>query len=115
MPIGGGGLISGIATAAKAIKPDIRIVGVEVEGYASAYNQFHDRSEKLGGSTVAEGIAVKKPGQTTMAIIKDLVDDILLIDEEAIEEAINQLITIEKTVTEGAGAAALAAVASHSA
>jgi len=115
IPIGGGGLISGIATAAKAIKPDIRIVGVEVEGYASAYNQFHDRSEKLGGSTIAEGIAVKEPGQTTMAIIKDLVDDILLVDEEAIEEAINQLITIEKTVTEGAGAAALAAVASHSA
>ena len=114
VPIGGGCLISGISSAAKAIKPDIRIVGVEVEGYASAYNQFHDRTEILGGSTIAEGIAVKKPGKTTMAIIKDLVDDILLVDEEAIEEAINQFITIERTVTEGAGTAALAAVASHS-
>ena len=113
VPIGGGGLIAGIATAAKAIKPDIRIIGVEVEGYASAYNQYHEKSEKLGGSTIAEGIAVKEPGETTMAIIKRLVDDIVLVNEDAIEEAINQLLVIEKTVTEGAGAAALAAVASH--
>ena len=93
IPIGGGGLISGIATAAKAIKPDLTIIGVEVEGYASAYNQFYQKDESLGGSTIAEGIAVKEPGTTTMTIIKELVDDIVLVDEEAIEEAINQLIT----------------------
>ena len=113
VPIGGGGLISGIALAAKAIKPDIKIIGVEVQGYASAYNEFYGKSEQLGGSTIAEGIAVKSPGTLTMAIIKELVDQIVLVNEEAIEEAINQLITIEKTVAEGAGAAALAAVATY--
>lgn len=113
VPIGGGGLISGVAIAAKAIKPEIEIIGVEVQGYASAYNVFYGKSEPLGGSTIAEGIAVKSPGSLTMEIIKELVDHIVLVNEEAIEEAINQLITIEKTVTEGAGAAALAAVTSH--
>lgn len=113
VPIGGGGLISGIAVAAKAIKPSIKIVGVEVSGYASAYNKLYKKSEALGGSTIAEGIAVKVPGDLTMRIIENHVDQIVLVNEEAIEEAINQLLTIEKTVAEGAGAAALAAVASH--
>ncbi|MEQ8315209.1 MAG: threonine ammonia-lyase [Gammaproteobacteria bacterium] len=113
VPIGGGGLISGIAIAARAIKPAIRIIGVEVQGYGSAYNEFHGRAEQLGGSTIAEGIAVKKPGSLTFPIIKELVDDIVLVSEESIEEAIDRLLTIEKTVTEGAGAAGLAAVASH--
>ncbi|MCY4356383.1 MAG: threonine ammonia-lyase [Gammaproteobacteria bacterium] len=113
IPIGGGGLIAGNAIAAKTIKPDIKIIGVEVESYASAYQLFHDKPQSLQGSTIAEGIAVKEPGQLTMSIIRELVDDIVLVNEEAIEEAINQLITVEKTVTEGAGAAALAAVASH--
>ncbi|MCG8414542.1 MAG: pyridoxal-phosphate dependent enzyme, partial [Pseudomonadales bacterium] len=113
IPIGGGGLIAGNAIAAKAIKPSIKIIGVEVEAYASAYNLLHGKDTALKGSTIAEGIAVKEPGELTMQVIWDLVDDIVLVDEEAIEEAINQLITIEKTVTEGAGAAALAAVASH--
>ncbi len=113
IPIGGGGLIAGNAIAAKAIKPSIKIIGVEVEAYASAYNLLHGKNAVLAGSTIAEGIAVKEPGQLTMQVIRELVDDIVLVDEEAIEEAINQLVTIEKTVTEGAGAAALAAVATH--
>lgn len=113
VPIGGGGLISGIAIAAKAIKPSIKVIGVEVSGYASAFNKLYQKSEALGGSTIAEGIAVKVPGDLTMNIIEDHVDQIVLVDEEAIEEAINQLLTIEKTVAEGAGAAALAAVGCH--
>lgn len=113
IPIGGGGLIAGNAIAAKTIKPDIRIIGVEVAGYSSAYNQFYGRSEPLGGSTIAEGIAVKQPGALTFPIIKQLVDDIVLVSDESIEEAIYQLLTIEKTVAEGAGAAGLAAVATH--
>ena len=113
IPIGGGGLIAGNAIAAKTIKPDIRIIGVEVESYASAYQLFHGKPQALRGSTIAEGIAVKEPGVLNMKAIRELVDDILLVSEEAIEEAIDQLISVEKTVTEGAGAAALAAVASH--
>ena len=112
VPIGGGGLISGIATAAKALKPGIKVIGVEVAGYPSAYNLLHGRQTKLGGSTIAEGIAVKQPGELTMEIIRRLVDEIVIVDDETIEDAINLLLTIEKTVTEGAGAAALAAVMS---
>ncbi len=113
VPIGGGGLIAGNAIAAKAIKPDIKIIGVEVDAYASAYQALKGSSSSLQGSTIAEGIAVKEPGNLTMPVIRELVDDIVLVSEEAIEEAINQLVVIEKTVTEGAGAAALAAVATH--
>ena len=110
VPIGGGGLISGVATAAKAINPDIRIIGVEVENYAGAYSLLRDLPAPVGGSTIAEGIAVKRPGNLTMEVIRRLVDDIIVVPEESVEEAIYQLLTIEKTVTEGAGAAALAAV-----
>jgi threonine dehydratase len=110
VPIGGGGLVAGVATAAKALKPDIRIIGVEVENYASAYNLLHKLPPPPGGSTIAEGIAVKHPGELTMAVIEELVDDIILVNEETIEEAIYLLLTIEKTVAEGAGAAGLAAV-----
>lgn len=110
VPIGGGGLAAGVATAAKAIKPDIRIIGVEVENYPSAYNLLHGLPTPTGGSTIAEGIAVKRPGDLTMAVIKELVDNIIIIKEETIEEAIYLLLTIEKTVAEGAGAAGLAAV-----
>ena len=113
IPIGGGGLIAGNAIAAKALKPDIRIIGVEVEAYASAYNALHNRDSQLCGSTIAEGIAVKEPGRLTMSAIRELVDEIVLVDEESIEEAIYQLVTIEKTVAEGAGAAGLAALACH--
>jgi len=110
IPIGGGGLIAGAATAAKAINPDIRIIGVEVENYAGAYNLLHQLPAPVGGSTIAEGIAVKRPGNLTMEVIERLVDDIIIVPEEAVEEAVYQFLTIEKTVAEGAGAASLAAV-----
>lgn len=113
VPIGGGGLISGVALAAKAINPDIKIIGVEVEGYSSAYNSINKLDSPLGGTTIAEGIAVKQPGELNLGIIKRFVDDILIVTEDQIEEAINLLLTIEKTVTEGAGAAGLAAVMAH--
>lgn len=110
VPIGGGGLIAGCAIAAKELRPDIRIIGVEVESYPSAWNLLHDKKDIGGGSTVAEGIAVKQPGQLTLAIIREFVDDIVLVSEEAIEEAIYLLLTIEKSVAEGAGVAGLAAL-----
>lgn len=113
VPIGGGGLIAGVATAAKAIKPDIKIIGVEVAGYASVSDALKGESTPTVSSTIAEGIAVKRPGRLSLEIIRQLVDDIVIVDEEAIEDAISLLVTIEKTVTEGAGAAALAAVMSN--
>lgn len=113
VPIGGGGLIAGVAVAAKAINPALRIIGVELASYPGAYNLLHGLAVPQGGSTIAEGIAVKRPGDLTMAVIREQVDDILIVEEESIEEAIYLLLTIEKTVAEGAGAAALAAVLSH--
>lgn len=113
VPIGGGGLISGVATAAKAIRPDITIIGVQAELVPGAYNRFYGTDLPVRGDTLAEGIAVKTPGDLTMAIIKRLVDDIVLVDEPAIERAVVQLIEIEKTVVEGAGAAGLAAILSE--
>lgn len=110
VPIGGGGLIAGLATAAKAINPDIEIIGVEVAGYPSVHNKLKGEKAPCGGSTIAEGIAVKHPGELTVEVIRRLVDEIYVVDEDSIEEAINLLITIEKTVAEGAGAAALAAI-----
>jgi len=110
VPIGGGGLIAGVATAAKSINPDIKIIGVQVAGYRGMYDAIYGASGFLGGSTIAEGIAVKKPGKITMEIINRLVDDVIVVTEEAIEDAISLLVNIEKTVTEGAGASGLAAV-----
>jgi threonine dehydratase len=110
VPIGGGGLISGIAIAAKSIKPDIEIVGVQAALYPSMYNLIKDQTLAMRGDTLAEGIAVKAPGRITSGIVRALVDDIVLVTEEQIEQAVSLLITIEKTVTEGAGAAGLAAV-----
>jgi len=110
VPVGGGGLIAGIATAAKALNPSIKIIGVEVEAYPSVRNALDKIQTSKGGSTIAEGIAVKAPGDLNLEIIRRLVDDVLLVSEESIEEAINLLLSIEKTVTEGAGAAPLAAV-----
>lgn len=108
VPIGGGGLISGIAVAAKAIKPDIEIFGVEAELYPSMHQALKGVAPEVGGHTIADGIAVKNPGTLTKPIIEALVDDILLVSEAAIEQAVQILIDIEKTVAEGAGAAALA-------
>ncbi len=108
--IGGGGLISGIATAAKALKPDIEIIGVEAALYSSTHDALADVAGRYGGHTVAEGIAVKHPGTLTLPIVRALVSEVLVVDEAAIESAINLYFNVEKTVAEGAGAAALAAV-----
>ena len=110
VPIGGGGLISGIATAAKAIKPGIEVVGVEAELYPSMKNVVEGGERFIGGDTLAEGIAVKEPGKLTRQIIAALVDDIRLVGEKDIEHAVALLVAIEKTVVEGAGAAGLAAM-----
>jgi threonine dehydratase len=113
VPIGGGGLISGMAVAAKALKPDIRIVGVEAQLYPSMYNAIKHGHLPMRGDTLAEGIAVKSPGRLTTDIVRQLVDDILLVGEAEIERAVADLINIEKTVVEGAGAVGLAAVQSN--
>jgi threonine dehydratase len=110
IPIGGGGLVSGIATAAKAIKPGIDIVGVESALYPSMWNALRSEQRALGGATLAEGIAVKNVGSLTLPIIRALVSDILLVDEEHIERAVNAYLTLQKAMAEGAGAAGLAAM-----
>lgn len=110
VPIGGGGLISGMATAAKAIKPDIQVIGVQSILYPSMVNALNGLPAVPGGTTIAEGIAVKEPGVLTKAIIERLVDDIVLVDENSIEQAVSLYLMIEKTVVEGAGSAGLAAV-----
>lgn len=110
VPIGGGGLISGVATAARAIRPDIRIVGVQAANYPGTWHALRDEPARPGTITIAEGIAVKVPGKKTLQIIRQQVDEILLVSEKDIEEAIYLYLSIEKTVAEGAGAAALAAV-----
>lgn len=113
VPIGGGGLISGIATAAKALKPSIRIVGVETELYPSMYNVLKGGGPVSGGQSLADGIAVKNAGVITREICRKLVDELLLVSEESIERAVALLLSIEKTVAEGAGATAFAALLQH--
>ena len=108
VPIGGGGLISGIAIAAKTLNPAIQIIGVEAELYPSMKNVVEGSRGKIGGDTLAEGIAVKEPGQLTRAIIADKVDSIELVAERDIEHAVALLVAIEKSVVEGAGAAGVA-------
>ena len=110
VPIGGGGLIAGMATAAKALRPDIKVIGVQAKLYPSMYNVMRGANEPMRGDTLAEGIAVKAPGELTRQVIRRLVDDIVLVTEEEIEQALSMLINIEKTVVEGAGAAGLAAL-----
>jgi threonine dehydratase len=114
VPIGGGGLISGMAIAARSLKPDLRIVGVQARLYPSMYNIMKGEHLPMRGDTLAEGIAVKEPGRITTDIIRHLVDDIVLVTEDEIERAVATLISIEKTVVEGAGAAGLAAVLANS-
>ncbi len=113
VPVGGGGLISGMAVAAKDVRPGIEVIGAETALYPSMYEALRGRPPTSGGQTIAEGIAVKTPGDVTRAICAELVDDILLLDEVSIEAAVQMLIEIEKTVAEGAGAAALAAVCAN--
>jgi threonine dehydratase len=112
VPIGGGGLISGIAVAAKALNPHMQVIGVQCALYPSMYNVIKGEHRPMRGDTLAEGIAVKMPGLITREIVRDLVDDIVLVSEAQIEHAVSLLINIEKTVVEGAGAAGLAAVLS---
>ncbi|PCJ39240.1 MAG: threonine ammonia-lyase [Alphaproteobacteria bacterium] len=113
VPVGGGGLISGIAIAAKHINPDIKIIGVQAERFPSLHRAVNNNDYIPKGSTLAEGIAVKTIGEKTYKICKDMVDDILLVSEDALEKAVCMLMTIEKTVPEGAGAAPLAAINSY--
>jgi threonine dehydratase len=108
VPVGGGGLISGVAVAAKGIKPDIKIVGVQSNRYPAMYVLKTGTEVAGGGDTLAEGIAVKYPGELTRRFVFDIVDDMRIVSEAIIEEAISLLIDIEKTVVEGAGAAGLA-------
>lgn len=113
VPIGGGGLMSGMATVAKALKPDIEMVGVQAALYPSMYSAVTGEDLPCGGDSLAEGIAVKEPGAFTRQIIGELVDEILLVEEPKLERAVSLLLQIEKTVVEGAGAAGLAAVLSY--
>ena len=108
--VGGGGLIAGIATAAKAINPRIDIVGVQTSRFLSMVNAINGTQHPQGSSTIADGIAVSTPGVIATAIIKELVSDMLLVDEGDIEQAMVMLLEIEKTLVEGAGAAGLAAL-----
>ncbi len=110
VPIGGGGIISGIATAAKAEKPGIEIIGVETEVYPSMYNAIHGIDAPLGGDTLADGIAVKAPGQLTRPIVEALVDGIAVVAEASIEAAVQALLIDAKLLVEGAGATPLAAI-----
>lgn len=113
IPIGGGGLFSGVGTAARAMKPDIELVGVQAELYPSMYDFIKSADLTCDGDTLAEGIAVKQPGELTRRFVERLADDILLVSERRLEEAVSLLLQIEKTVVEGAGAAGLAALLSH--
>ncbi|NJC32545.1 threonine dehydratase [Sphingomonas jejuensis] len=113
VPIGGGGLLSGMGTAARAIRPDIRLVGVQAALFPSMYAQLKGVDLPCGGDSLAEGIAVKEPGHLTRRLVADLVDEILLVGEGQLEQAVSLLLQIEKTVVEGAGAAGLAALLAH--
>ena len=113
VPIGGGGLISGCSTIAKAINPDIEVIGVQAELYPSMKAAVAGEPIVADGDTLAEGIAVKFPGSKTIPVVKALVSDILLVAERDLERAVSILLQIEKTVVEGAGAAGLAALLAH--
>ena len=108
--VGGGGLISGIATAVRKLKPGMQIIGVQTARFPAMVNALKGTAHPQGASTIAEGIAVGQPGQLTREIVRELVDDIVLVEEGDIEQAIVMLLEIEKTLVEGAGAAGLAAL-----
>jgi len=110
IPIGGGGLISGNAIAARGVSPQIEIIGAEAELYPSVWNALHGETRPLGGPTLAEGIAVKNVGKLTLPIIRELVAEIVLVNEAQLEQAVNAYLTLQKTMAEGAGAAGLAAL-----
>jgi len=110
VPIGGGGVISGTATAMRALGSKARFFGAETAYYPSMYQAIHNQPATFGGQTLADGIAVKKPGALTKAIIEELVDDIFIVDEPAVETGVLMLIELQKILAEGAGAAALSAL-----
>jgi len=111
--IGGGGMIAGVATAARALRPEVRVVGVQASRFPAMVNAVQGTRHAQGASTIAEGIAVGHPGQLTRAIVAERVDELLLVDEGDLEHAVLMLLEIEKTVVEGAGAAGLAALLHH--
>ncbi|MBW8859459.1 MAG: threonine ammonia-lyase [Caulobacter sp.] len=113
VPIGGGGLISGVATAAKAVKPDIRIIGCEPAMYPSFTAKMRGVAAHCGGQTIAEGVAVKQVGDLTYGVARPLIDDVLLLEEPHIEQAVALYCNVEKTIAEGAGAASLAALLAY--
>ncbi|NLR70713.1 threonine ammonia-lyase [Novosphingobium sp. ERN07] len=113
IPIGGGGLLTGMGTAARALKPSIGLVGVQASLFPSMYAKLKHLEVPCGGDTLAEGIAVKEPGTFTSAVLGQIVDDVVLVGEPALESAVALLLQIEKTVVEGAGAAGLAALMTH--
>jgi len=110
IPVGGGGLIAGNAIAARAIKPDIQIFGAECALYPSMWNALHGENRGCGGPTLAEGIAVKHAGKLTLPIVRELVAELILVEEAHIERAVNAFLTLQKAMAEGAGAAGLAAL-----
>jgi threonine dehydratase len=110
VPIGGGGLIAGNAIAARAMRPGIEIIGVECTLYPSMWNAIRGENRPCGGATLAEGIAVGKAGELALPVVRELVNDIILVDEPLIERAVNAFLTLQKTMAEGAGAAGLAAM-----
>jgi threonine dehydratase len=112
-PVGGGGLLAGMAVAARHLRPGIELIGVQTERYPSMVDLVHHTSSAIGGSTIAEGIAVPRAGTLTGRIVEALVDDVVTVSEEHVEEGINLLLEIEKVVTEGAGAAGIAALVEH--
>ncbi|HEX6707533.1 MAG TPA: threonine ammonia-lyase [Albitalea sp.] len=111
--IGGGGLISGVATAARSIQPGIEVVGVQTERFPAVWNAVHGQQNDSGQATIADGIGVRVPGSLTVPMIRERVDDVLLVGEDDIEQGILMLLEIEKTVVEGAGAVGLAALLKH--
>ncbi len=113
VPIGGGGLISGVATAAKAVKPDIHIIGCEPAMYPSFTAKMRGVAAHCGGQTIAEGVAVKQVGDLTYGVARPLIDDVLLLEEPHIEQAVALYCNVEKTIAEGAGAASLAALLAY--
>ncbi len=112
-PVGGGGMIAGCAVAARGLRPDIKVIGVETTSYQAMHQLLAGEPVTAGGDTIAEGIAVRDIGKTPLAIAKALLDQVLTVDEVAIERAIALFIEVEKTVAEGAGAASLAALLAH--
>jgi threonine dehydratase len=113
VPVGGGGMMAGCAVAARGLKPDVKVIGVETKAYSAMQQLLAGEPVVVGGDTVAEGIAVRDIGKLPLMIARALVERVLAVDEVAIERAIALLLEVEKTVAEGAGAAGLAALLAH--